>query len=80
MNDETDAPQITAETLRGFWLDKALIQKTIAAAADDIKQRLVGGTVYGLPIDPDNVNMLVVGAYGLAQAELGRGRRAEDLV
>jgi hypothetical protein len=43
--------------------------KVIKEKADQVRQRLVGGNLYGAPIDTNNIDQMIVAAYCLGQLE-----------
>jgi len=44
-------------------------QDVIKKMADDIREKMVGGTLFGEPIDFENNDMVLVAAHSLAQSE-----------
>jgi len=44
-------------------------QDAIKKMADDIREKMVGGTLFGEPIDFENNDMVLVAAHSLAQSE-----------
>jgi hypothetical protein len=48
------------------------IRDVIKEEAERIKGKMVGGTIYGYPIDMDSINSLIVGAYFVGHMETGQ--------
>ena len=46
-----------------------LHQDIIKKMADDIREKMVGGTLFGEPIDLEDNDAMIVAAYGVAQNE-----------
>jgi len=44
-------------------------QNVIKKMADDIREKMVGGTLFGEPIDFENNDMVLVAAHSLALSE-----------
>ena len=52
-----------------------IIKERIAMDALNVRASLSGGVLYGQPIDPDNIDMMLAAAYHMGYSEgLGLGR------
>jgi len=50
-------------------MDNVMINLMISDYAKEIRQKIEGGKLYGLPIDMENIDHVIVAVYHLCEAE-----------